>query len=123
MAQTVCSLVSAEDRARLTAIAADRNRAQKHAVRARILLHSAEHRDGALGFWKALHEIWPTTRQQRCWVQKTANVLNALPKSVQGKHPAETAVMGVDLVRAIRRRWPWVALPGASSRAGARAGG
>ena len=41
--------------------------------------------DGALGFWKALHEIWPATRQQRCWVQKTANVLNALPKSVHGK--------------------------------------
>lgn len=41
--------------------------------------------DGALGFWKALHEVWPTTRQQRCWVHKTANVLNALPKSVHGK--------------------------------------
>jgi putative transposase len=41
--------------------------------------------DGALGFWKALHEVWPTTRQQRCWVHKTTNVLNALPKSVQGK--------------------------------------
>jgi putative transposase len=41
--------------------------------------------DGALGFWKALHEVWPTTRQQRCWVHKTANVLNVLPKSVHGK--------------------------------------
>jgi putative transposase len=41
--------------------------------------------DGALGFWKALHEVWPTTRRQRCWVHKTANVLNALPKSVHGK--------------------------------------
>ncbi len=41
--------------------------------------------DGALGFWKALHEVWPKTRQQRCWVHKTANVLNALPKSVHGK--------------------------------------
>jgi len=41
--------------------------------------------DGALGFWKALHEVWPTTRQQRCWVHKAANVLNALPKSVHGK--------------------------------------
>jgi putative transposase len=41
--------------------------------------------DGALGFWKALHEVWPGTRQQRCWVHKTANVLNALPKSVHGK--------------------------------------
>ena len=41
--------------------------------------------DGALGFWKALHEVWPTVRQQRCWVHKTANVLNVLPKSVHGK--------------------------------------
>jgi len=37
--------------------------------------------DGALGFWKALGEVWPKTREQRCWVHKTANVLNRLPKS------------------------------------------
>jgi transposase-like protein len=41
--------------------------------------------DGALGFWQALHEVWPRTRQQRCWVHKTANVLNKLPASLQGK--------------------------------------
>jgi transposase-like protein len=41
--------------------------------------------DGALGFWKALGELWPTTREQRCWVHKTANVLNTLPKSQQPK--------------------------------------
>jgi putative transposase len=41
--------------------------------------------DGAMGFWQALHEVWPKARQQRCWVHKTANVLNALPKSVHGK--------------------------------------
>lgn len=41
--------------------------------------------DGALGFWSALEEVYPTTRQQRCWVHKTRNVLNALPKSVQPK--------------------------------------
>ena len=41
--------------------------------------------DGALGFWKALAEMWPTTREQRCWVHKTANVLNKLPKSQQPK--------------------------------------
>ena len=41
--------------------------------------------DGALGFWQALHQVWPGTRQQRCWVHKTANVLNALPKSLHGK--------------------------------------
>jgi putative transposase len=41
--------------------------------------------DGALGFWKALTEVWPKTREQRCWVHKTANVLNKLPKSLQSK--------------------------------------
>lgn len=39
--------------------------------------------DGALGFWKALRQVYGKTRCQRCWVHKTANVLNALPKSVQ----------------------------------------
>ena len=39
--------------------------------------------NGALGFWKALREVYGTTREQRCWVHKTANVLNKLPKSVQ----------------------------------------
>jgi putative transposase len=41
--------------------------------------------DGALGFWQALHEVWPKTKQQRCWVHKVANVLNKLPPSLQGK--------------------------------------
>ena len=41
--------------------------------------------DGALGFWKAVAEVWPTTRAQRCWVHKTANVLNKLPKSLHAK--------------------------------------
>lgn len=41
--------------------------------------------DGALGFWKALDEVWPKTRAQRCWVHKTANVLNKLPKSLHAK--------------------------------------
>lgn len=39
--------------------------------------------DGALGFWKALPQVWPTTRKQRCWVHKTANVLNKLPQKLQ----------------------------------------
>ena len=39
--------------------------------------------DGALGFWKALEEVSPTTRHQRCTVHKTVNVLDKLPKSVQ----------------------------------------
>ena len=41
--------------------------------------------DGALGFWAAARKLWPQTREQRCWVHKTANVLNRLPKSIQGK--------------------------------------
>lgn len=39
--------------------------------------------DGALGFWKALSQVFPSTRQQRCWVHKTANILDKLPKSQQ----------------------------------------
>jgi putative transposase len=41
--------------------------------------------DGALGFWAALSEQFPTTHHQRCWVHKTANVLNKLPKSSKAK--------------------------------------
>lgn len=41
--------------------------------------------DGALGFWAALPKVYPTTREQRCWMHKTGNVLNAMPKSVQAK--------------------------------------
>jgi transposase-like protein len=44
--------------------------------------------DGALGFWAALAEAWPQTRSQRCWVHKTANVLNEMPKSIQAKAKA-----------------------------------
>ena len=44
--------------------------------------------DGAMGFWAALDEAYPETRQQRCWVHKTANILNELPKSKQGKAKA-----------------------------------
>jgi len=39
--------------------------------------------DGALGFWKAVAKVFPTTRPQRCWVHKTANVLDKLPKRLQ----------------------------------------
>jgi transposase-like protein len=39
--------------------------------------------DGALGFWKALAQVYPTTREQRCWVHKTVNVLDKLPKRLQ----------------------------------------
>ena len=41
--------------------------------------------DGAMGFWAALEEVYGETRQQRCWVHKTVNILNYLPKSSQPK--------------------------------------
>jgi putative transposase len=41
--------------------------------------------DGAMGFWAALEEVFPNTRQQRCWMHKTGNVLNYLPKRTQPK--------------------------------------
>ena len=41
--------------------------------------------DGAMGFWSALEEVYVDARQQRCWMHKTMNVLNCLPKSVQAK--------------------------------------
>jgi transposase-like protein len=41
--------------------------------------------DGALGFWAAIRKVFPETREQRCWVHKTANILNKMPKSVQPK--------------------------------------
>jgi putative transposase len=44
--------------------------------------------DGALGFWKAVRQVWPTTKAQRCWVHKTANVLDKLPKGSQPKAKA-----------------------------------
>ena len=47
--------------------------------------------DGALGFWKALEEVLPTTRHQRCAVHKTANVLDKLPKSVQPARQGRSA--------------------------------
>ena len=45
--------------------------------------------DGAMGFWAALSKVYPETDHQRCWVHKTANVLNKLPKSVQPKVKAD----------------------------------
>lgn len=45
--------------------------------------------DGAMGFWKALDEIFPSTRHQRCWQHKLANILNKVPKSVQPNMKAD----------------------------------
>jgi len=39
--------------------------------------------DGAMGFWSAMRKVWLTTREQRCWVHKTANVLNKMLKHIQ----------------------------------------
>jgi len=44
--------------------------------------------DGALGFWAAVREVWPETREQRCWFHRLGNVLDKLPKSVQSKAKA-----------------------------------
>jgi len=74
--------------------------------------------DGALGLWAALRDVFPTTRQQRDWVHKTANVLAALPKSVHAgarkalaevrdapdRDHAEQAVQA--LVRDYGAKWP-----------------
>ena len=46
--------------------------------------------DGALGFWGALEQVWPTTRSQRCWVHKVSNVLSSLPKR---EHPTAKAAL------------------------------
>ncbi len=45
--------------------------------------------DGAMGFWRALEEIFPTTRHQRCWQHKLVNILNQVPKSVQPNMKAD----------------------------------
>ena len=59
--------------------------------------------DGALGFWKAIDEVWPKTRAQRCWVHKTANVLNKLPKSLHAKASVRCKTFG-------RRKPEWTRL-------------
>jgi transposase-like protein len=60
--------------------------------------------DGALGFWKALSQVYPSTRPQRCWVHKTANVLNALPASRQesAKHQLQQIWMAATRAEAHR---------------------
>lgn len=45
--------------------------------------------DGALGFWAAIRKVFGETREQRCWVHKTANILNKMPKSIQPKAKAD----------------------------------
>ena len=59
--------------------------------------------DGALGFWAALREVYPGCREQRCWVHKTANVLDKMPKGVRGKARGCCTRCGRRPPR--RRRW------------------
>jgi transposase-like protein len=56
--------------------------------------------DGALGFWKALRDVWPETREQRCWVHRIANVLDKLPKRL---HRQEKAALH-EIMRAENRK-------------------
>ena len=60
--------------------------------------------DGAMGFWAALEEIYPETRQQRCWMHKTMNVLNGLPKSAQAKAKQALHAIWELLSRVVFRR-------------------
>ena len=53
--------------------------------------------DGAMGFWAAMDEVYPQTRHQRCWVHKTANILNSLPKTLQPK--AKQAIHQISLYK------------------------
>lgn len=64
--------------------------------------------DGALGFWAALRKLFPETREQRCWVHKTANVLDKMPRSVQPKakgdlHEIWQAATKVDAEKAFKQ--------------------
>ncbi len=54
---------------------------KRRGLRARVLAIGS----GAPGFWGALREVFPESREQRCWVHKIANVLDAVPSSLQPK--------------------------------------
>jgi transposase-like protein len=60
--------------------------------------------DGALGLWRALGQVFPATREQRCWVHKVANVLNALPKSAHAgaRHALNQIIQAEDRAHAER---------------------
>jgi transposase-like protein len=61
--------------------------------------------DGALGFWKALPQVFPTTREQRCWVHKTANVLDKLPKRLQPEAKEKLHAIWMSPTRADAEKW------------------
>ena len=71
--------------------------------------------DGALGFWQAVEQVWPNIRAQRCWVHKTANVLNKLPNSQQSR--AKRALQ--EIWMAATKNEALVAFDAFSSRLGA----
>ena len=60
--------------------------------------------DGAMGFWVALEEIYPQSRQQRCWMYKSMNVLNCLPKSAQAKAKQDCITSGKLRPRQMRKK-------------------
>ncbi len=70
--------------------------------------------DGALGFWGALREVFPTTREQRCWFHKIANVLGALPKSAGGQ-PGRFRLSRTPTVSSTQQRRPESRAPRPSS--------
>src|SRR3954447_6986986 len=72
--------------------------------------------DGALGFWAAVRDVWPETRQQRCWVHKNANVLSALPKAM---HPTAKRMLG-DIRDAASRRDALTAIDAFTTEFGAK---
>jgi transposase-like protein len=74
--------------------------------------------DGALGFWGALREVFPTTREQRCWFHKIANVLGALPKSA---HPGAKKALA-EIWNAEDRRHALAAVSGFEAAYGAKFG-
>jgi transposase-like protein len=60
--------------------------------------------DGALGFWKALRDVWPETREQRCWVHRIANVLDKLPKRLDTRAKAALhEIMRADIRKAAQQ--------------------
>ena len=60
--------------------------------------------DGALGFWKALDEVFPGTRHQRCWLHKVMNVLDKVPKSVQGRMKVDLREISAAPTRALAEK-------------------
>ena len=72
--------------------------------------------DGALGFWKAMNKMFPKTRHQRCWVHKTANILNKVPNKPWSLRPATCCYYCISFqemvnFEACRQLLPWI-LPG-----------